>query len=305
MGDVEQLSLELVAELADNDGEDRVARAYIDPRTIPTRHSLLKKMALSPAHYLEACQQPQDDSLAARLGAAMKVNDRTEALRLGAAIHAMITETGKVTLYPGRRAGKSWKAFEAEAAASGFVEILNEREWNMVEGVVRAIRGHDEAMRLLFDGTLVEKRIDWEFIGKACRATPDARVPRKYIADLKTAVSSEPEKFARQARQLFYHAQADLYAEAMERTGEGRPEDSFIIAVEKTRPYPVTIFRFTTELLDLGARMNRIWIERLKNCEASNVWPEYAPPPAVIDLGLPEEMLFGGGLEVNGKQLEA
>lgn len=298
--DVEQLSLELAGELAGND-EDRT-RPYVDPRTLPTRHSLLKKMAESPAHYLEACQQPQDDTLAARLGAfATTGTKRSEALRLGTAIHSMVTGIGRVELYPARRAGKAWDAFQARAADEGAIEILNQKEWDLASGVVASLKAHDEAMRLLFDGTIVEQRIDFEYCGKACRATPDARAPGRFIVDLKTTVSSEPERFARDARQRFYHAQADLYLEAIERTGEPRPGDAFVIAVEKTRPYPVTIFRFTEDLLELGARMNRLWIERLKNCEAANVWPVYAPPPAVIDLGLPDF----GGFEVNGKQLEA
>lgn len=301
MADVEQLSLELAAELATNDAE-QTARPFVDPRTIPTRHSLLKQMALSPAHYLEACQQPQDDSLAARLGSF--AYDPKEALRVGKAIHALLTGTGRVEMFAGIRRGKKYDAFAAEAAAAGAIEILNQREFDLVMGVVTSVRRHEKAMQLLFDGTIVEQRIDWEFSGKPCRATPDARIAGKYIVDLKSTVSSQPEKFARQARGLFYYAQADLYAEAMERTGVARPGDAYIIAVEKKRPYPVTICRFTEELLELGSRMNRLWIERLKICEAENLWPVYAPPPAVIDLGLPEED-FLRGVEVDGKQLEA
>lgn len=302
MADVEQLSLELVASLANSEAEQR-ARPFVDPRTIATRHSLLKQMALSPAHYLEAAQQPQDDSLATRLGAF--AYDPNEALRIGRAIHALLIG-GRVAVYTGRRdpRAKAWQAFQDEAAAAGYVEIVNPREHDIVVGVTESLKRHETAMKLLFDGTIVEQRIDWEFCGKACRATPDARVPSRYIADLKSAVSSEPMTFARQARRLFYHAQGDLYVEAMERVGEGRPGDVYVIAVEKKRPFPVTVFRFTEGLLELGTRLNRLWIERLKNCEAANVWPVYAPPPAIVELGLPDEE-FLAGVEVDGKQLEA
>lgn len=305
MAEVEQLSLELTAALANSEAE-QLARPLVDPRTIPTRHSLLKQMALSPAHYFEACQAPQDDSLVERLGRgfAYDPHDPNQAFRIGRAIHAILVG-GRITVYTGQRnpRAKAWIAFQEEAAAAGYHEIVNPREHAIVVGVTESIKRHELATKLLFDGTIRETRIDWEFCGKACRATPDARIPRTHVTDLKSAVSSEPATFARQARRLYYHAQAELYVEAIDRAGEGRPADAYVIAVEKKRPYPVTVFRFTEELLELGGKLNRLWIERLKNCESSNVWPVYAPPPAIVDLGLPEETFFAG-LEVNGQQLE-
>lgn len=279
-------TLELAEALDDTANTSRAA-AFVDPRTIPTRYSLLKTMEASPAHYLEATQHEQDDSLASRLGAF--ASDRKAAFRIGSAIHAMLTD-GKVLVYDGRRDPrvKAWQDFQAEAEANGVAEILIASEMVTVRGVVDAIRAREDAMRLLFDGTTIEKRIDWTWMGKAVRSTPDART-KSYTVDLKSARTSDPELFKRQNRQLFYHAQAELYARAMEEAGEGRPADAFVIAVEKTRPHPVTIFRFTDEMLELGAKLNRKWMERLLQCEQANSWPAYTRPGTVIDLDVDQE----------------
>jgi hypothetical protein len=282
------MTLELAAELADNEAE----RPFVDPRTIPTRFSLLKKMNECGAKYLEACQEDQDedDSLASRLAAF--ASDRKEAFRIGNAIDVMLTSDtdDKVIVYPGRRDPrvKAWQDFQKNAAVQGVKEILIASEMEIVKGVVAAIRARRDAMDLLFKDTIIQKRIDWRWLDKDVRSTPDARSMR-HLVDLKSAVSAEPETFKRQSRRLFYHAQAALYGDAMAAVGEPRPQDSYLVVVEKTRPYPVTIFRFTEAMLEVGQKMNRLWMERLQQCELANRWPVYAPAPAIVDIDLDED----------------
>ena len=173
---------ELSGELADLLSINDAAARYIDPRTIPTRFSLLKQMALSPAHYEEAAQKPQDDSIAARLASAIVGPDRRAALRFGTACHAMLFETGTIGVYRGaQRRGKQWDAFQAECAELGHVEIVNAREHALAVDIVNAVRANPTAMRLLFDGTIVEQRIDWSWMGKACRSTPDAMLTARSL----------------------------------------------------------------------------------------------------------------------------
>lgn len=286
----EELSGDLAEELASNDAVER----YVDPRTIPTRYSLLKKLDQSPAHYLEACQQPQDDSLAARLASIIPAgSDKRAALRFGSATHAMLFETGTVAVMPShikQRRGAPWEAFKRASADEGHVEILSRREHDLAVAICNAVRRNKEAMRLLFDDTIVEKRIDWKWGDKDVRSTPDARKPGKWLADLKTTVSAEPEAFRRLALRFGYHAQSSLYGEALDAIGESIPGDgSFLIAVEKTRPHPVTILRVTPEALEQGQKMTRLWFERLQACERANEWPEYLYPGAVATLHLDED----------------
>ncbi|MDQ3295107.1 MAG: PD-(D/E)XK nuclease-like domain-containing protein [Myxococcota bacterium] len=292
-----EMTGDLAAELADNDVTER---PFVDPRTIPCRFSLLKKLALSPAHYQHACQQPQDDSLASRLGAF--TTDRKDALRFGSAVHLfLLGEVEKVACYRGGkrdRRVKAYQQFELECAEQRCDVIVNEKEHAQATAVANAIRRNAEAMRLLFDGTIVEQRIDWTYVGKACRSTPDAR-GKTHVADLKTAVSAEPGQFIRQATRLFYHAQAWLYSEAIEADGSPRPSDAYVIAVEKTRPMPVSILRFTDRALEQGAKLCRGWIEQLNVCEMTGEWPEYLQDIGDFDIGGDDL-----GLEFNGRAVE-
>jgi PDDEXK-like uncharacterized protein DUF3799 len=238
----------------------------IDPRTLPVRFSRLKKMGQSPAHYLHACQEGDDDI-------------DTLALRLGRGVHAELFGQPYVH-YEGRRAGKSWEAFEAEHADK---PILNSRELGIALGVAGAVRDHVTASSLLFgDGIELEKRLDWDFAGRACRSTPDARGPA-HLVDLKTTRCADPTRFGWQAESLAYHAQLSFYREAIRASG-GQVDAVYIVAVESAPPFPVTVFRVTEQSLELGERMWRLWFERLRVCEDSNHWPGYTQ--AVVELDI-------------------
>jgi len=279
------------------------AAAFGDPRDIPTRFTLLKQMAECPAKYLDACQRDQDDSLASRLGGATHARDRKEMYRFGTAVHAFTFETGEVAVFTGaRRAGKEWDAFRADAADRGCVEILNVRENALALEVSAAIRRNKTAMRLLDEDAVErEKRIDWEWLTKACRSTPDAR-GRTYIVDLKTTQSANPTLFVRQGARLYYHCQAALYRRAVEAAGHPAPSDAYVIAVEKSPPYPVTVMRFVEDTLDLGDRMTRLWMERLLQCEVANAWPEYSA--AIVDFAIDADA-SPFVVEIDGEKIEA
>ncbi len=279
--DTEQLTAELADEIQANDQAD----GYIAPQSIPTRFSLLKTMRLSPAHYRAACQRPQDDSLAARLSSL--ATDRKEALRFGSGVHGMLLGQ-PVAVYTGGRRDqrvKEYREFMADCAARNVVAILSPAENHRAVKIVSAIQRNKEAMRLLCDGTIREQRIDWTYAGKPCRSTPDAR-NKTWCADLKTAVSAEPETFRRAGLRLGYHCQAALYADAIEAETGSRPDDLYVIAVEKTEPYPVTIMRFMESALEIGARQLRAWVERLIICEATDEWPEYIDGIGAFDFEL-------------------
>jgi hypothetical protein len=243
---------------------------YVDPKSLPWRFSRLKKMALSPAHYLHACQQDLDDSLA---------------LRLGTGTHAMLFEQS-VVCYPHVRNGKRWEAFKAEHAEK---VILSPSEWRRASKIVAAIRANRDAMRVLFDGTIREQRIVWKRGDRDCVSTPDAR-SKRWITDLKTTRCAEPETFKRDALRRFYHAQIAFYSDAAEYADDNRPEEGYIVAVESTEPFPVTVLQLTPELIARGASICAAWAERLQVCEATDHWPEYATD--IVTFGIPDRELF-------------
>jgi len=259
----------------------------IDLRTVPVRFSRLKKMALSPAHYLAAVQAGDDpsDSLA---------------MRIGRGGHAILFGQ-PVALWTGKtRNGAAWEEFKIEHQGC---EILNVKEHDQAASIVTALQKHDLASKLLsMPGSVVERPIDWAFMGRACRSTPDVRhsIYANHIIDLKTARSTEPDRFVRAATWMHYHAQLAFYCDAVEFTTGERPAQAYIVAVESAPPYAVTVLRLTERALDQGARLCRLWFERLLSCEASNEWPAYAQ--SVVDFDVPDQDEFR--LTIDGEDVE-
>jgi hypothetical protein len=257
------------------------APVKVDVRTLPVRFSRLKKFALSAAHYRAACLADEDDE--------------SLALRLGSGVHAILL--GKpVVRYPARRAGKAWEAFAAENAGK---VILNAKEWFEAQSMALAIGRNKEASTLLFDDTIIETPIDWSFARRACQSTPDA-YGKHHVVELKTCRTSNPVWFIRDALRLQYHAQLAYYCDAIENYRTWTPEKAYIVAVEKTDPYPVTIFELTERALELGRRMNRLWFEQLLTCEAGDFWPEYTQ--SIVPFDIPD--MEPTELIINGERME-
>jgi hypothetical protein len=273
--EVERLSAELRDELAESS-----RRRIVDPRSVPVRFSRLKAMARSAMHYHAACQWDDDETLAKRIGSG---------------VHALVFGQPLV-VWPQRRQGNAWKAFEA---ANAHRIILNETEHAQALAVANAIRRHPIAAPLLFDNTALERRLSWKIAGRDCQGTPDAFNSRR-VVDLKTARTTEPDRFTRQAMWMSYHAQLAWYQDGIELAGKDRPEECYIVAVESAVPYPVTVFRLTGRALEQGRRLNRLWWERLMVCEATNAWPPYAQ--SVIDFDVPDG--DADGLIIDGEEVD-
>lgn len=274
----DRLSLELLDELASNE------KRAIDTRSLPARISALKHFARSPAHGRHAMIQEGDDSLARRIGTGT---------------HALTFGTPEVIVYPGKvRRGKEWDAFVAEHAGKC---ILNNREYNQARSVADAIRRNAIAERLLFSkGAIREERIDWEWMGRKCRSTPDVRNFRTLV-ELKSCRTASPDWFMRDAERMAYHAQLAFYRRAIEATTNVRPTQIYIVAVEQTAPYAVTVFQLTERALEQGEKLVRLWFEQLLACEAAQNWPEYSHSIVDFDLADRDDAFR---LEVDGEELE-
>ncbi len=254
----------------------------IDPRTLPVRFSRLKAFSLSAAHYLLWCQDSTEETLA---------------LRMGSGFHAALFNNRPLVCYDGRRQGKAWDRFERHHIELGAV-ILNEKEYGITSGMVAAVKRHDRAMRLLFDGTTLEQRIDWTFTARAARGTPDSFIPGPggWNSDLKSTRCAEPRWFAREALKRHYHAQLSNYDDAIEDHTGQRPDESYLIAVENVAPFNITVLRMPDETREVGAKLCRQWWERLLAAEHLNYYGGYVE--ADIDLEIPEYELASGPVDV-------
>lgn len=237
----------------------------------PVRFSRLKQLAKSAAHFQAG------------------FGDETGAMRKGTALHSyLLGGADRVVVYrDGRRDARQEKWRDFQAANEGKC-ILIPSELDAAEGMRRAVEAHPRAMQLL-DG-VQEERIEWTMLGRACAGTPDVVHPRlgkKTGVELKSSVTSHPERFAWQARRMFYHCQCAWYKDGLERTlsyAPGEVDEFYVVAVESTEPYVVTVFRYDAESLRLGARQNRLWLEQLLVCERTGRYPGYVDTDVTLSV---------------------
>lgn len=251
---VEKLSGELAAVLEKNEAE----RVIVDPRTIPVRFSRLKHMSQSAAHYWQACQDDNDDTIAMRFGRGF------HALCLGTPVHRW---TGK------NRNSNEYKEFVENNPDT---EVMSVKEWDTAHRMFEAIKRHKTADELLFGkDSILEETIEWTFGGRKCTSRPDARRGTELLVDLKSTMCSEPRKFNRDAVFRGYHSQFSYYGHAIADRFGAFPTSSFCVAVEKKKPHVVTVLELPKETLEEGEKAWRLWWENLMVCEAANVWPGY------------------------------
>lgn len=242
----------------------------------PLRFSHLKHISQSAAHYRHRLSAPEK---------------RKAVYEKGTALHSyLLGDEDSVVVYPARRAGKAWDAFEANHSHQ---TILIESESRDVIGMRDSIRRHEQAMDLL-RGTR-EQTLQWRIGERDCAGTPDVRTARR-VVELKSAKTTQPDRFIREGLRFGYHAQLAWYLDGVASSGLGTPEEAWIVAVESSPPYPVTVFRLTDRAIEQGRRLCRLWFERLRVCEESNEWPAYVQGDFAFDV--PDEdgftLLIGG-----------
>lgn len=237
----------------------------------PVRFSRLKLMAKSAAHFAEG------------------YGTETGPMRKGTGLHAYLLGGEKaVAVYTGGARNPNFSKWQAFQAAHQDKHILIPSELEKVAGMRKSVERHARASWLL-DG-IQERRITWTDAGRACMGTPDNVLPKdgkKILVELKTCETSHPEHFVYKCRRYAWHAQCAWYKRGVELCGEYGPgpvDEVFIIAVETSAPYPVTVFRLDQESLEAGAKMARLWLEQLLVCEKNNHFPAYAESDVLLSV---------------------
>lgn len=264
------------------------------------RWSRLKTLAKSPAHY--------HYELTAR-GAG------TDAMKVGRAVHCRVFEPVQFekryrVWNGGTRRGNEWEEFKL--GSTGF-DILTMKEELLVSLLGNAVRNEPDAARLIASGqaeVTVTGRVAIPAVGDfpaaswATKARLDFLGPHG-IVDLKTAVDASPEKFARAAWNLSYLGQAAWYVDAVERA-TGKVVPFTFVAVEKSAPYVVVVYRVPDELLEVGRDHYTGLLHRLSLCERQGRWPGYVDGP--VDLTIPrwaveqeDEDMSDTGIEFNAE----
>lgn len=203
---------------------------------------------------------------------------QTRDMQRGTAVHALLFGTRPVVGYPGAvRRGKEYEAF---VKANADAEILTMNEYTKARDMAEAIRSSTVAAPFL-QGTC-ENTILFRWMGLDCRATPDVHGDG-FLTEIKTSSTAEPVRFTWHALRMAYHAQMRMQQIAAQ--SECR---CIIVCCEAEAPYPVQVFEIDKRTLEIGEKLLVTWAERLKNCEASGVYPPYST--SIFPLCAPEDL---------------
>jgi len=246
-----------------------MTRADYDAILGRMNYSRLKLLRDSPRTFIESELDPDPPD--------------KDAYRVGRAFHVATYEPevfrSNWCVYDGRRAGEEWDRFEENATAEGR-EVLNVKEHELVTAMARAVRSNVDAAPFIGGGK-IEATVLWTATTKVDGIAQ--QVPFKSridllkadgITDLKSTVSARPDDFARQAFKLGYWLQSSAYRQAVLKvTGKLLPYT--IVAVEKRKPFNVSVFSLTQAQLDFGDNELSALLATLLRCRATNEWPSY------------------------------
>lgn len=247
--------------------------------------SMMDKINKSPAHFKYSQDNPEE---------------QTESMLLGSLLHTLILEPRllkkeyAVLPFIDRRTTAGKVAYAEFIELNKNKTVITEEQLQMVSKWADAIKKHPKAKLLLKPKTgQNEVSIFWKdkLTGETCKARLD-RIVDDYIIDLKTAISTQPDDFARKAYELGYHRQAYWFSEAFEQEFGKKPEGFLFISVEKTPPYNVVVYAATEFFIEVGAIDSRKLLNTYHECKETNNWFGYdGANYDVQDLNLPNYVI--------------
>jgi exodeoxyribonuclease VIII len=209
-------------------------------------------------------------------------NKQTDAMLIGSATHKLILEPRSfnkefAVWSGGRRAGGEWKAFKEFHDDK---DIITQAQYDEIRYMRDAVRNNSEASTLLSNGE-AERSVFWrdEETNVLCRARADYQKQSgssNILVDLKTCMSAEPEKFAKDLINLGYPLQEAMYR-------EGFKADAFaFVAVEKGTN-TVQVYTLDDLFDQAGHFIFRQALERWAECLETKVWPTYRTGVSQLD----------------------
>lgn len=206
--------------------------------------SALKAFAKSPNHYIKYVTEPMD----------------SDAMRLGRAFHVsalephLFAEQFAVAEKVDRRtkAGKEyWAAFQEENKDR---DVLTMDEYTLMTTMTSRALNDRVAAEYLWPEGKREFEVDREQeLGDSnamtlVKARADIYEPGKWVADLKSVRSADPEDFQRDAYRMEYHLQAYIYRVLFDVPA------FYWICVEKESPFNVVVYKQSDRAFAMAER---------------------------------------------------
>lgn len=279
---IEANRLALIAELPDGQYNWIVDQDYHSSSRLSSTGARLLLPPSVPAlfkHAQENPRKPKRDFDIGHVAHTLVLGKGAEYQVLDPAIHGR-KKDGTIADSP--RATATWKQAETEARQRGHVPIHID-DFQAATRMSDAIFDHPEAATILADGQPETSLYATEpATGVQLRARSDWM--GGCIADVKTALTAEPDAFSRQAAKFGYHIQDAFYRYVAQLLGLEATRFVFIV-VEKADPHLVSVVEWDTEATAEGDRLVRQAINTYARCQDTNTWPGY--PLGIHQISLP------------------
>lgn len=218
----------------------------------------------------------------------------TPAMVFGSAVHAAILEpklfASQYVQAPDLpKTTKAGKEAWAAAAAPG-VKLLKTDEWHQIEGIRKAIQEHPMAQKVLTAKGRTEESffVEDAATGLQLKCRPDHLTDSGWAIDLKTTTDASLLSFQKSIANFRYHVQAAHYMRVLELSTGQKPKGFIFVAVEKSWPHAIQVFRCTDTLIDQGASEVARNLEQLRESfnlyKEESQWPSYSNQMVEINL---------------------
>jgi hypothetical protein len=247
------------------------------------------KLPLASAHFLSVLEELSPAHLRHRI---LNPPEPTEAMRFGAAFHAMVLEPEEFTrryvvapkLDRRTKAGKeAWDALQNDGRV-----VVAEDDWAVMEEMADALRQHPSAHKLIQAPGDVEVSAVWEDrdTGVLCKGRADKVATigaMRVFVDVKTCDCASPDAVQRAIVNYGYYRQGAHYLHGWAALGE--PVDQFVLVfVEKKPPFGVACYALTDGAIEAGHRRVVELLAQWRECEERGVWPGYPTSIEPVDL---------------------
>jgi len=167
--------------------------------------------------------------------------------------------------------------------------ILDEKEVKIINSVREAINGHPLISELFQGGTA-----ETSLIAKYPYLKSDKilyiksrldywREDMNTIIDLKTTMDAGTKSFQRDIFKYGYHIQAAFYCDIVALV-TGRMPNFLIVAVEKSLPFGIKVYKIPKELIDIARVQYQEWLDLYTKCYNEGSWPCYSNEISTVEI---------------------
>lgn len=219
----------------------------------------------------------------------------THAMEIGTAAHKLVLGIGAQLVIVDAKNYQTKAAQDTRdaARAAGKVPLLPQ-EYAQAQAMAAAVRAHPVAAALFDpDGGAPERSLFWqdELTGVWLRSRLDwlphqvrAWGRRMVITDLKSAAAADKASVTKAMHNYGYFQQAPFYSDGVRALGLDDDPAFVFVFVESAPPHLVSVAQLDNEAMEAGRALNRIAIERYRDCVEAGVWPGYSEEIELISL---------------------